>query len=310
MGATDALRRAADAARREDPAVTTIKKIIVALGSPWLHGELYEVSKRYDKPTKRTAKQVIADVEDARDAHAAALVKASSSLKLSCVSARTVRLLENGYAVPAAVPGTLTSIRATTFAHYISTEDRRELEEGIRRSMPGAEIELRSIVGDVVTDVCQPDDLTDALILSVSGSVTEAVVIDDDLVEAVATIPIGYEEIVAEAKRSLPVAGDPLGFLTKYAVGELSAREADRVSRVVDRVATEWSRTLAATLKEVGVRAVPATIVLLSSPGPAALIRAMLERPTVTAEIFTGTKPVIKPFPHVRLLTDAVPDVF
>jgi len=311
LAASKALAHAIKAARKTHPESSVPHKTTIALYAPWVHGELYDVSLTYDEPTKKSASQIVEEVEEARSKHAESLAKASKGLKLSCVSARTVRLFENGYAVARPVGGSLRTIRATTFAHYMSTDDRRTVEEGIRRATPGAKIELCSVVSSLVSDACKPDDgLSDALILSVSSNVTEAVVILNDMVDSVVTIPMGYSELIAEAERSLPVAGDSFGFLLKFALGELSEREADRARRVIDRASSVWSEKLGTTLRASGVPTTPSHVVLAPAPAIAPLIANFIGQPSAIAELFSGTKPRIHPFPHTRLLTTSNTDVF
>jgi hypothetical protein len=309
--ASKALSSAMKAARKTHPQTSVPEKTSIALYAPWVHGELYDVSLSYDEPTKKKASQIVDDVEDARSKHAESLAKASKGLKLTCVSARTVRLFENGYAVARPVGGSLRSVRATTFAHYMSVEDRRTLEEGIRKATPGATVEICSVVSTLVSDACKPDDgLSDALILSVSANVTEAVVVLNDMVDSVVTIPMGYSELIAEAERSLPVAGDSFGFLLKFALGELSERESDRARRVIDRAASVWSEKLGTTLRASGVPTTPPHVVLAPAPAIAPLIANFISQPSTVAELFSGTKPRIHPFPHTRLLTTSNTDVF
>lgn len=309
--ATKALAGATKAARKTHPEASVPHKTTVGLCAPWVHGELYDVSLSYDEPTKRSAAQIVEEVEEARSTHADSLAKASKGLKLTCVSARTVRLFENGYAVARPVAGELRSIRATTFAHYMSIDDRRAVEEGMRRATPGAKIEITSVVSTLVSDACKPDDgLSDALILSVSSNVTEAVVILNDMVDSVITIPMGYYELTNEAERSLPVAGDSFGYLLKFALGELSERESDRARRVIDRAASAWSRKLGETLRASGVPVTPSEVVLAPAPAIAPLVGNFIGQPAVVAELFSGSKPKIHPFPHTRLLTTSNTDVF
>lgn len=309
--ASKAVASATKLARREHPEASVPQKVIVALCAPWVHGELYDVSVTYNEPTKRSAAQIIEEVEEARSKHADSLAKASKGMKLTCVSARTVRLFENGYAVARPVAGELRSVRATTFAHYMSIDDRRAVEEGMRRAMPGAKIEITSVVSSLVSDACKPDDgLSDALILSVSSNVTEAVVVLNDMVDSVVTIPMGYNELIGEAERSLPVAGDAFGFLQKFALGELSARESDRARRVIDRAASVWSGKLGVTLRASGVPVTPSDVVLAPAPAIAPLISNFIGQPTVVAELFSGSRPRIHPFPHTKLLTTSNTDVF
>lgn len=288
----------------------SIESVRVLYGAPWLHSELYEVTVTNEKAKKYKEKEVTDAIEEARMKHVYSLEKASKSYQLSCVAASTARLFENGYSVRKPVGGVLQEIKATTFAHYMSTEDKQAIESSLSKLFPKAKIVHGSLSSALISRITLPDEIKDASVFVIAADVTEVVMVLDDRIEATVSIPAGYGLIIDKLVQALPVVDDPYTYFTHYIHGELSQKESQKVLKLLDEVVTVWATQLGTTLRQAGIQTLPAEVAIAPAPRVSALYGALIGHKTSIAELFTGTAPHIQTFPHTDLLTEENSEVF
>jgi hypothetical protein len=308
-GMSEAVIKATDDARRAGGG--SIESLHILYGAPWLHSELYDVTVNNEKPAKMTDKDIIEAVEDARLKHVRALEQASKSYKLSCVAASTARLFENGYPVRNPVGGMISQIKATTFAHYMAAEDKKEIETAASKLLSKAKITHGSLISALVSQMTKPgDDIKNASVFVIAADVTEVAIIIDDRVEAIASIPMGYNSIIDELTKTLPVVDDPFAYFAHYIHGELSKKEVESVQKVLERAVGTWATKLGETIRGAGIRTLAAEVAIAPAPRVSALYGALLGHKAAVMELFTGTAPHIRTFPHTDLLTSDDSGVF